>query len=236
MKKTLLFFVILFFSIAPQAFAQGFVPLAPIPGLTESGVANSGNLAAFFNNLYKYMIGLAAALAVIMITWAGIKIALNRDNVSTIMDSKGNIANALFGLVLVLSPVIVFSIINPNILNLSLNLPPLTGVSESPSFQVQQQDASTPYTIGSGTACNGVINIGGTCTQTIFAEDTYASRPVGAWCYDLATPDNGKPYNCYRTQDNCRAACRTSCGSWLSRIGCPNPPDNTCNDACVVGI
>lgn len=115
----------LFFSLAPHALADGFVALAPIPGLTQDVAANTAGLAAFFNNLYKYLIGIAAVLAVIEIIWGGLRIATNQDNVSVITDSKGKIYNAIFGLVLVLSPVLVFSIINPSILNLSVNLPPL---------------------------------------------------------------------------------------------------------------
>ncbi len=118
--------IVLFLGFTPlYVFAQGFVPLAGIPGLTTGEVAGSGNLALFFNNLYKYLIGLAATLAIIQIIWGGIAIATNKDDVSKILDEKGKIYNAIFGLILVLSPVLVFSIINPNILNLSLNLPPL---------------------------------------------------------------------------------------------------------------
>ena len=126
MKKILvasLFF--LFIGLVPHAFAQGFVPLAPIPGLTQGVTAGSAGLAGFFNNLYKYLIGLAAVLAIIQIIWSGIRIATNQDNVSTITDAKGHITQAIFGLVLVLSPVLVFSIINPSILNLSLSLKPI---------------------------------------------------------------------------------------------------------------
>ena len=126
MKKVILLSVFfLFLGLAPRVFAEGFVALAPIPGLTQGVTANTAELANFFNNLYKYLIGLAAALAVIQIIWGGLEIAVNKDNVSKITASKGKIYNAVFGLVLVLSPVLVFSIINPSILNLSLNLPEL---------------------------------------------------------------------------------------------------------------
>ena len=105
---------------APSA----FVPLAPIPGLTQGVTANQTGLANFFNNLYKYAIGLAAALAVIMIVWGGLEIS-TQDSISKQGAGREKIYNAIFGLVLVLSPVLVFSIINPAILNLSLNLPAL---------------------------------------------------------------------------------------------------------------
>ncbi|MFZ2167764.1 MAG: hypothetical protein WAV50_02745 [Minisyncoccia bacterium] len=136
MKKAFLFSLLAFVGFAPHVLAQGFVPIAPIPGLTQGVVANSAGLADFFNNLYKYLIGLAATLAVIQIIWAGLDIAFwHKDAVSAITEDKGKIYNALFGLVLVLSPVLVFSIINPSILNLSLNLPEiklLTPVAGTP--------------------------------------------------------------------------------------------------------
>ena len=125
MKKILIIAgSLIFFGLAPHVFAQGFVPLAGIPGLTEGATADTAGLANFFNNLYKYLIGVAAILAVIMIIWGGLEIS-TQDSVSKKGAGKEKIYNAIFGLVLVLSPVLVFSIINPSILNLSLNLPPL---------------------------------------------------------------------------------------------------------------
>ena len=128
MKKLILLSLAAFVPVVALA-QSGFVPLAPIPGLTDQSalsVVNSEGLATFFNNLYKYLIGIAAAIAVVQIIWAGLDIAFfHKDAVSAITDDKGKIYNAIYGLILVLSPVLVFSIINPNILNLSLNLPPL---------------------------------------------------------------------------------------------------------------
>ncbi len=124
MTKKILFFSIFFFSLAlaPQVFAQGFTALAPIPGLTDTtGIVNSAGFANFFNNLYKYVIGLAAVFAVIMITWGGLEIS-TQDSISKQGAGREKITQAIYGLILVLSPVLVFSIINPSILNLSLNL------------------------------------------------------------------------------------------------------------------
>jgi len=104
--------------------AQEFVPLAEIPGLTDPVTANAPGFAIFFNNLYKYLIGLSAVLAVIMIIWGGLEYS-TQDSISKKSDGKERIYAAIFGLVLVLSPVLVFSIINPAILNLSLNLEPV---------------------------------------------------------------------------------------------------------------
>ena len=129
--------MIAFFGFAPHVLAQGFTALAPIPGLTDispTSVVNSDTLINFFNNLYKYLIGLAATLAVIQIIWAGLDIAyFHKDSVSEITNDKGKIYNAIFGLILVLSPVLVFTVINPSILNLSLNIPPLNLPKQSTS-------------------------------------------------------------------------------------------------------
>jgi hypothetical protein len=129
MKKTLLILGGLsLFALVPHSFAaevnNGFVALTNIPGLTDPAVANQGNFALFLNNLYKYLIGVAAILAVVEIIWGGLEIS-TQDSVSKHAHGKERIQEAILGLVLVLSPALVFSIINPNIINLSLNLPPL---------------------------------------------------------------------------------------------------------------
>lgn len=105
----------------PQA---GYTPLAPIPGLTQGVVAQSSGLVTFLQNLYKYSVGVAVILAIFMIFRGGLEIA-TQDSVSKKSAGRKHITQAIFGLVLVLMPVLVFSFINPAILNLSINLPPL---------------------------------------------------------------------------------------------------------------
>ncbi len=151
MKKILIVSIFFaFLAFVPHALAQtsqGFVPLAGIPGLTQGVQATQGGIASFLNNLYKFLIGAAAVLAVIMIIWGGLEIATNKDNVSKILDSKGRIYNAIFGLILVLLPVLVFSIINPSILNLSINMSPI--------------NLSTPAGSGGGSQNNSVDQASG---------------------------------------------------------------------------
>lgn len=161
MKKSILIIgVVVFFSLAPHVFAQGFVPLAPIPGLTQGATADPTGLANFFNNLYKFLIGISAVLAVIMIIWGGLEYS-TQDSVSKKSDGKERIYQAIFGLILVLSPVLVFSIINPSILNLSINLPPLdTAVRQAPSpgtassvTSITPQSGTTFIPCGSDLSC-----------------------------------------------------------------------------------
>lgn len=160
---------------------SGFKALAPIPGLTDpstTSVVNSDSLAEFFNNLYIYAIGLAAAIAVIQIIRAGLEIAFfNKDSVSKLMDSKGRIAQSIYGLILIFSPVVVFSIINPAILNLELNLQPLDTAPLPFTEKWSQPD---------GTACYS----NDTCASKIcnFSEGKTGSagRPVGECSHVLS--------------------------------------------------
>lgn len=162
MKKILLLSAVFLFSgFASHALAQSsgnFVPLTNIPGLTQGAVANSNGLANFLNNLYKYLIGVAAVLAVIMIIWGGLEIS-TQDSVSKKSDGKQRITQAILGLVLVLSPVLVFSIINPSILNLSLNLKPLDihpGTWSGDVATTQQVDTASGCTVS---GVSGVLQI-----------------------------------------------------------------------------
>ncbi|MFA7302428.1 MAG: hypothetical protein WC030_01650 [Candidatus Paceibacterota bacterium] len=156
---------------APCPEGSAFCPLAPIPGLTEAGgattVIESQNLASFFNQLYIYLIGLAAAAAVVQIIWGGLEIS-TKDSVSKQSDGKARIQQALFGLVLVLSPVLVFSIINPSILNLSLNLQPLDTATKAPD--------KTPRADGSSCQENS------DCSSRVCRPNSALSSDLGKTC------------------------------------------------------
>lgn len=117
-------FLVLFFGLPLMALAQstdvgsGFVPLTNIPILAQTG--NSFSLDQFLNGLYRICIGIAAVLAVLQIMRAGI-MYMGGDSVTEKKEAKNLIAMAIGGLILVLSPVVVFSIINPEILTLKIN-------------------------------------------------------------------------------------------------------------------
>ncbi len=127
-----------------DAATPGFVPLTNIPGIEQAG--NSATLPDFLNNLYKLCIGLAGILAVLQIIRAGI-MYMGGDSITEKKEAKSIITLSISGLILVLSPVIVFSIINPKILDLQIGIEDLRPGSSTSS------GTSTTTSTGADTAC-----------------------------------------------------------------------------------
>lgn len=116
----LLSFVLLTPLFALAAEAGQFVPLTSLPGLAEGG--NAETMTVFLNSLYKICIGAAAAIAVLQIIRAGILFMTNKGSISENEQARSLVQGAVLGLLLVLSPVIVFTIINPKILTLDFGV------------------------------------------------------------------------------------------------------------------
>jgi hypothetical protein len=104
--------------------ADAFYPLTNLPGLSDT--LSSDTLPRFLNNLYRLCIGAVAVIAVLKIMQGGAMLMFNRGSFSQATEAKKHIQNAVLGLILVLSPAIVFGIINPDILNLTLNVEELS--------------------------------------------------------------------------------------------------------------
>lgn len=133
-------------------FAQGneYISLTGFEGFAELG--NSPNIEVFFNNLYKLCIGIAATIAVFQIIRAGV-IYMGGDSFTEKKEAKSLIGASLVGLLLVLSPVIVFSIINPDILELKLDLSSLkTAPPAPPTNDLGQEDRCENNVSGCGIA------------------------------------------------------------------------------------
>ncbi|NCN12029.1 hypothetical protein GW937_01775 [Candidatus Kaiserbacteria bacterium] len=95
-----------------------YKPLVGIPGVNPAS-----DFDGYINSLYVLSISIAALLAVIKIVIAGVKWMLT-DVVTSKSDAKKDIQGALIGLLIVLSAVLILTIINPNLVNVNLTLPP----------------------------------------------------------------------------------------------------------------
>lgn len=157
------------------ASSDGFVSLSCIPGFASAEQSNS--LASFFNVVYQLCIGIAAVIAVIQITRAGI-LYMGSDSVGNKTYAKELIQMSVIGLVLVLAPVLIFGIINKNILSLSLNglsglniapgpAAPATPATPNTTTVIDQSSASAPgnHIEVSGTTCTS--NLASSCTVAL---------------------------------------------------------------------
>lgn len=85
-----------------------------------SNASGASDLPAFLNQVYLLCIGIAVVVSILQIIRGGITWMLT-DSVTEKGQARHLVTIAIMGLLLVLSPVIVFNIINPCILSLSLS-------------------------------------------------------------------------------------------------------------------
>lgn len=189
MKKFL--FALLIVSATLPLFAlaaadsPAFVSLTNIPAL--QGAGNADTLPTFVNSLYKIALGLGAVLAVLQIIRAGI-MYMGGDSVTEKKEAKSLIALSIGGLILILSPVVVFSIINPSILDLKIGR-----LSE---LKTPTPPASTSggSTTGGGTTpntCGAYLSVGYVATATACSTLGANYEDVVGTC-SSCTPTTGK--------------------------------------------
>lgn len=123
----------LLFISTPSALAEEPAPtpytlLAPIPLGDTNAPVSTATTATFLPGLFRLMIAIASGLAVIMLIYAGVKY-ISTDAFGGKEEAKGIIENALWGLLLAMSAWLILNTINPNLVNLSLNIDrlPTTG-------------------------------------------------------------------------------------------------------------
>jgi len=98
-----------------KSFALEYIPLEG-EAFKGFGVANpTHDLALFLSQVFQFGLAVAAALAVIMIVWGGIKI-MTTDSWLGKSEGKQTIYNAIWGLLLALVSWLILYTINPNIL------------------------------------------------------------------------------------------------------------------------
>lgn len=106
-----------------------YVPLVQdIPGINSE---TARNLPAYLEAVFKLLIGIAAALAVIMITIGGIQY-MSTDAISGKEEGKEKINHALMGLLLAMGAWLILNTINPATLELKFNPTPIPVTNQPP--------------------------------------------------------------------------------------------------------
>jgi len=231
-------FLVLFLGLPLLALAQttadagtGFIPLTNVPFLTETG--NAFSLETFLNGLYRISIGIAAVVAVLQIMRAGIMYMGSDSGFAEKKEAKNLIALAIGGLILVLSPVVVFSVINPEILKLKIgNIEKLV----PGALPTCEPACSAGSVCSTGNVCVSVAGQGdGTCSQNCDAEQGKVCRSGQCVAIDENTcPVNGIPngtsvpnergQRCCAAQTGCTVTAQLVNGVSISTCSCQQAP------------
>lgn len=93
-----------------------YTPLVTLPNITY----NRGSIGGYLGGLFNFFLGLAALLAVVVISFGGIQY-ITTDAIQGKSDGKAKINQALLGLLLALAAFIILNTINPDLVNLNLD-------------------------------------------------------------------------------------------------------------------
>lgn len=96
---------------------RGFVPLTGVPGLTDG--TEERTLVDYLNVIFRFAIGIGALAAVLRITFAGIMYMTSEASQQNKSRAKEILTNAILGLLLLLSIVVILQVVNEDILDLN---------------------------------------------------------------------------------------------------------------------
>lgn len=99
----------------------------PISGLKSLTLCETGSddtlscpgIAKYVQVIYTFLVGFAAVLAVLAITWGGVQWLLSRGESGKIQEARKIIGNAFVGLIIALGSYAVLSVINPSLTQFS---------------------------------------------------------------------------------------------------------------------
>ncbi len=137
MKKTITFiFLITFFTIptllvfaqstSTQSTSSGWSLVEGQGGCMEIELPYipkcGATPASYLSGLYRLALGLGVLAALIMIVVAGITYATSGDNASKQKEARGQIKDAIIGMVILFASVLILNTINPDIASMKLNV------------------------------------------------------------------------------------------------------------------
>lgn len=178
LKSILIKIVSLWFFTASVAYAQDYVPLEALPGVSDTGTTMSEYLSAIFN----IGIGVAAVFAVLMIVVGGVQYIGGASSPSARNEAKNRITNAILGLLLAVSSWLIVYIINPNLIKNTLNVSNISTLS-------------APSGVGSGVSAPDVSPV-----PTPIVYPDYLSRTRDTTTQTESEPgtvDSPEPYTSY---------------------------------------
>ncbi len=115
-----------------QAEVKEYTLLEPLPCIPNAGQTCGTNnsvskidLKGYVGYMFKLIIAIAGAIAVFRITWAGFKY-MTTEAVSGKGTAKTEIQNSIYGLLMLLGSYLILRTIDPRLVNITTELPPVT--------------------------------------------------------------------------------------------------------------
>ncbi|MFA6464047.1 MAG: hypothetical protein WCV55_03515 [Candidatus Paceibacterota bacterium] len=151
-RKSISFIFSLIFSffvlvLSVHAAVANYVPLAEIKTPSEVVIGTTGNLGDYFSQMYMLLVGVATALAVLMVIWGGVEY-VTTDAIGGKEEGKQKIQNAILGLLLALGSYLILQTINPALLETNLQIKE----TEVKGKKLDSSSATITPTAGAGSA------------------------------------------------------------------------------------
>jgi len=183
----------------PTPIPKDYTVLAPLPNTTGTCTTNpttgktdcSTTLDRYLPSAFNLTVGIAVALAFIVITFGGVMYATS-DALGKKSQGKEYIENALWGLLLVIGAYTILNTINPQILNFSLNIDKIAATQGPPivaSTGSCTNCVDLPADIKTGTKSNRKIS--STMLPKLVAFDTLMDANGIEWVVTEAYPPWG---------------------------------------------
>lgn len=106
--------MVFFFVSAFPAFAQDYVPISPLPGITD---ISTDDPSGYFEGVLGVVIGIAGILAVILLMVYGLMYLLSASEGKK-SAAKSGMTNVIFGLLIIFLSWVTLVVINPDLVSL----------------------------------------------------------------------------------------------------------------------
>ena len=153
--------------------------------------------ASYLSGLYRLALGLGVLAALIMIVVAGITYATSGDNASKQKEARGQIRDAIIGMVILFASVLILNTINPDIA--SMKLPIITPPSLTSAPATSTISKLIEYCV------YGEGGIGGT------GRGGCVTKSCDQWGYQKVEGGNVYRYKDERKYKDCLSACYRFC-------------------------
>lgn len=149
-KKIILFFVLVLFVVIPKFTFADLTNYTTLVSLPEIG--SQTNFQEWLPKAFNLTIGIAVALAFVMITIGGVMYATS-DAIYSKSEGRKYVENALIGLLFVIGAYVILYTINPQILNFNLTI-------EAPQVSAPAgQTTTTGGTVGGSTLTDTEVRL-----------------------------------------------------------------------------